>query len=751
MNRPGNRLALFKPRAYLALWLTVFCALFAFTKAPESLNRLFDDLALKHFHRTADPRLLLVAIDDSSLSQLGQWPWPRSLHARLIDRLSQAGVQAVAMDIVLTEASKHAEEDKALAESISKANMPIYWPAIQADRGNLPNLQDGWLMPSATLHIKPGQTVSIGVKVDSDGVLRSLDTRLNGAHPLQPMSWAMAHTLQPNLPAWPTHAWQVPFAGPSGSVATISYADVLNGQVPDSLLQGKLVFVGATAVGLQDLFVTPGGHYMPGVEVHAQATDALLKGLHYRHLPVVWSWVLAAIAVGGLLMLFGASASKQLAIGVLAFVVATLGVVWLGVARAGVFIAPAQAIFAVLMVYPLWSWQRLEWVSRFASEQLAKLHPDMALGNLFRWSTPAQSATQSATDPLSAKLRTIEALQSLIGESEAFFRTILEEHPHPVMIADEHHKLVKLNGLAKQLFALSEGASMPGFLGNQTWTTLIDQGTPQELTIQIQTGQTCIFSAQTFSIATAHNRFTLLLLIDRTDERNLQQQRDDTVRFLSHDLRAPQASILAMIEDAKSQAEGEINQALLDNIATAAQRTLNMAQGFLEAQRAEHSQLELTEVQVNNVVLEAIYQASAKAKSTGVSLTLEENEALYYVQADHELLLRVIQNLLDNAIKYSPSGGQVVARLAVHQSLPSNQVWIEVDDEGPGVHEDQREQIFSRFVQGDPPKDDKGLGLGLHFVKQVAHQLGGEVSCQSGRLGGASFRFSLPCSDTEPL
>lgn len=747
MNRTGNRLALFKPRAYLALWLTVFCALFAFTKAPESLNRLFDDLALTHFHRTADPRLLLIAIDDSSLSQLGRWPWPRNLHARLIDRLSQAGVRAVAMDIVLTEASKHAGEDQALAESISKANMPIYWPAIQADRGNLPNLQDGWLMPSATLNIKPDQTVSIGVKVDSDGVLRSLDTRLNGAHPLQPMSWAMAHTLRAELPAWPTHAWQVPFSGPPGSVATISYADVLNGQVPNNLLQGKLVFVGATAAGLQDLFVTPGGHYMPGVEVHAQATDALLKGLHYRHLPVVWSWVLAAVAVGGLLILFGASASKQLAIGVLAFVVATLVVVWIGVARAGVFIAPAQAIFAVLMVYPLWSWQRLEWVSRFASEQLAKLHPDMALGNLFRWSKP----TRFATDPLSAKLSTIEALQSLIGESEAFFRTILEEHPHPVMIADEQHTLVKLNDLAKQLFALSEGASLPGFLGNQTWSTLIDHGTPQELTIQIQTGQTRIFSAQTFSIATAHNRFTLLLLIDRTDERNLQQQRDDTVRFLSHDLRAPQASILAMIEDAKSQIPGEVNQALLDNIAAAARRTLNMAQGFLEAQRAEHSQLELTEVQVNNVALEAIYQASAKAKSTGVSLELEENEALYYVQADHELLLRMLQNLLDNAIKYSPNSGKVVVRLSAHQNLPSDQVWIEVDDEGPGVAEDQREQIFSRFVQGDSPKGDKGLGLGLHFVQQVAQQLGGQVICQGGRLGGASFRLSLPCSDIERL
>ncbi|WP_288106023.1 CHASE2 and HATPase_c domain-containing protein [Limnobacter sp.] len=749
MNDPEKKPALLRPQIILAAWLILFCVLFSFSKAPETLNRLFDDLALSQFHRKVDPQLLLISIDDNSLSQLGQWPWSRALHAQLIDRLSKSEVKAVALDIVLTEPAKAPTEDKALADAISTARMPVFLPAIQADRANLPGLRNGWLTPSETLKSKPGQWVDIGVHVDPDGILRSLKTPQSDAGAMPSLSWAMAHSALPQISPQPAGVWHIPFAGPGGSVPAVSYVDVLKGQVPKSLLAGKLVFVGATAAGLQDLFITPGGGYMPGVEVHAQATDALLKNLHYRHLSTAWSWVLAVLAVLGLLRLFGHSASRQLALGVLMFILAILGVMWIGVAAKGVFIAPAQALFAVLMVYPLWSWQRLEWVSRFASEQLEKLHPDRALGNLFGWSAPR--SLHAAEDPLSAKLRTIEALHTLIGESETFFRTILEEHPHPVMIADTHHRLVKLNELARQQFALTEGATLPEFLGSDTWNSLLTAHESQELTLQVQSGQSRIFSAQAFSIASGKNQFTLLLLIDRTEERTLQQQRDDTIRFLSHDLRAPQSSILAMIDDARERTSESYNWPLLDKIAAAARRTLSMAQGFLEAQRAEHNTVNLTEVQINNLALEAIYQASANAKRAGVTLTLEENNALYYVQGDHELLARVLQNLLDNAIKYSPAKGRVWVRLSANHELSPGTVAIEVEDEGPGIPATQREQIFKPFVQGDAPKGDKGIGLGLHFVQQVARQLGGNVACLASPMGGALFRLELPCTDVESL
>ena len=327
--------------------------------------------------RPAPDDILIVAIDEPSLAALGRWPWRRTVHAALLDRLAQAGVRAVGLDVILSEAdAEHPRDDVLLAEAM-RAGAPIVLPLIM---GIGPDGAPRPVEPVPVLATAAKALGHIHVELDADGVARSVFLKegtpgrgwdhfalaLLGVAGQAPSDAGLPGQRRATAPSasWQRDHWtQIPYAGPPGHFRRVSYVDVLEGRVPPALLRGKLVLVGATAVGLGDAYPTPLASHdalMPGVELSANVADALRQGLSLRRAKA-WENAAVAVLMTGLLLAGLRRLSPWQGLCLVALVMAaTAWLVWLALRLAGVQLSPLPMLGALALAYPLWSWRRLE-------------------------------------------------------------------------------------------------------------------------------------------------------------------------------------------------------------------------------------------------------------------------------------------------------------------------------------------------------------------------------------------------------
>ncbi|MDR6671883.1 CHASE2 domain-containing protein [Xanthomonas sp. 1678] len=256
-------------------------------------NTLYDTL-VTHWRYTPDSSVVLVMVDDRSLQALGQWPWPRSTHARLLDRLSEAGVKRVALDLVLSEPDQaDPDNDARLAAALRRnGNTVLPVTTSSTDAGEMPQE----LLPVPAIARAAAGLAHTDIEIDADGVSRGIYLRagLGNAH------WpALGVALAGLAPPWPglasdagpaadamPYRWHrddyvgVRYAGPPGSFPQLSYVDVLEGRVPAQALRGRRVIVGVGATGLGQRFLTPMSHesWMNGAEYQANVAAMLLGG-----------------------------------------------------------------------------------------------------------------------------------------------------------------------------------------------------------------------------------------------------------------------------------------------------------------------------------------------------------------------------------------------------------------------------------------------------------------------------------------
>ncbi len=313
----------------------------------------------------ADPNLLVVAIDDASVQQLGQWPWPRSTHARLLDRLTAAGSRRVALDLVLSEADRQdSAQDAELAAAIRR-NGQVVLPVL-ATPSSGPHMAEERL-PIPMIAANASTLGHSDIEVDADGVARGLYLSAGIGSPHWPaLGLALANMRGP-LPGQrdanpaPTSPYQwhrnhyvrVRFAGAPDNVQQVSYADVLNGDIAPALLRDRLVLVGMTASGIAPRLRTPATRerWMSGTEFQANVASMLLAGkaINVPGLP------LQALLSGLLVALCALSLSRRRALAsamvalpltlLASFVLLRVGYVWF---------APAAALACMLAMICAW-------------------------------------------------------------------------------------------------------------------------------------------------------------------------------------------------------------------------------------------------------------------------------------------------------------------------------------------------------------------------------------------------------------
>jgi two-component system phosphate regulon sensor histidine kinase PhoR len=240
----------------------------------------------------------------------------------------------------------------------------------------------------------------------------------------------------------------------------------------------------------------------------------------------------------------------------------------------------------------------------------------------------------------------------------------------------------------------------------------------------------------------------VLVFHDVTELRRLERMRQDFVANVSHELKTPLASIKAYAETLLDWAlhDENVNTRFVKRIEEQADRLNQLILDLLSLARIESGQevFEHKPLALTPVVGSCVESHRGRAESRGLSLGLDlgplDDDIL--IRADEEAVRQILDNLIDNAIKYTPEGGMV----QVACRLEGDAVAIEVADTGIGIPRDDLPRVFERFYRVDKARSRElgGTGLGLSIVKHLVQSIGGQITVASRVGAGSQFTVQLP-------
>ena len=221
--------------------------------------------------------------------------------------------------------------------------------------------------------------------------------------------------------------------------------------------------------------------------------------------------------------------------------------------------------------------------------------------------------------------------------------------------------------------------------------------------------------------------------------RKLEWLRDRLVHMVVHDLRSPLTVVQASFELLRANREPNDARQLAERGTNATRRMTRLVNAMLDMNALETGCLEptLAEVDLGELVRPLVEEIATAAADRTVRF--EEPESPAVVECDSELVSRVVQNMLTNAVEHTDAR---TGRVSVHTAHEDHAVRIEVVDNGPGVAEENREVIFEKFSHGVEHVDSHGLGLAFSKMAVEAH--GGEIGVRPAPGGGSVFWFRLP-------
>jgi len=302
-------------RVCVGLTIAGLTAIASYFDCLGRLDFLIYDWRMAQNVREPSERVVIVAIDEQSLAALGQWAWPRSIHAKLVRRLKDAGARSIAFDIAFVDPDpRNPMDDSLLAQAMSEHGSVVL-PLLSEKLPLSGQIVEA--LPPLPLTVAAATLVHVDTEYDRDGVVRRMFLKAGVATPHWPsLALAVVQLERPDaLAGVPATRGErnrqisplqwvrdemilIPYAGPPGHFPRVSYIDLLDGNFEADRFRDRLVMVGVTAPGLGDRLIVPFGRpnrEMTGVELQANIVDALLRGIFLR--PLGSSWV-AAFACG---------------------------------------------------------------------------------------------------------------------------------------------------------------------------------------------------------------------------------------------------------------------------------------------------------------------------------------------------------------------------------------------------------------------------------------------------------------------
>jgi len=366
--------------------------------------------------------------------------------------------------------------------------------------------------------------------------------------------------------------------------------------------------------------------------------------------------------------------------------------------------------------------------------------------------TQDQAELLSALAGLAASAVENARLFARIRAAETRYESLFEENADPIFITDADGQVVDANQRALQLMGWSKDRlqAFPIASLGEPFARALEQASQ---------GEAVVFQAQlppgvegvTCEVRVKQVRVDGQVLFqwigrDISAEIELQKMQEDMARMIIHDLRNPLGNImnsLELLREVLAEEEPSVPPEELLSIAQRSGRRLHQLIGsILDISRLETGQaiLERRPIALDRLVAEAVEFVRPQANIKLQSLELEIPSDLPRVYVDPDMITRVLVNLLDNAVKFTPLGGAIRLSLVAKEGM----VMVSVSDTGPGIPLDFQSRIFEKFTRVRYEGAPRGTGLGLAFCKLAVEAHGGRIWVESTPGHGATFRFTLP-------
>jgi two-component system phosphate regulon sensor histidine kinase PhoR len=420
------------------------------------------------------------------------------------------------------------------------------------------------------------------------------------------------------------------------------------------------------------------------------------------------------------------------------------------------FLITLLAGIVLSLIFARFFFERVRRLRKF-SQRIARgdFHPEPAEGPRDELSELADSMNQTA-----AHLeREIRLLSSERNRASAILRSMVEG----VAVVDAQERLVFWNRAFSEVLSLqsatNEGSPLIEVVRSSDLLGLIRRALQGEEGLQSDIAMG-IVQPQNFSVTAAPVKAlesdrsgpadkpsgAVVVLHDVTELRRLERVRQDFVANVSHEFKTPLTAIQGFAETLLAGAldDPKNNRRFLEIIREHAARLARVTDDLLKLARIEAGKLELEffPVGLQDLIEGCTETTLLKASRKKISFNVELSAGLPSIRGDASLLHDVLQNLLDNAIQYTPSDGHV----RVEASAGAHEATVTVSDSGIGIPLADQERIFERFYRVDAARSREagGTGLGLSIAKHIVEAHGGRLWVESAVGRGSKFSFSIP-------
>lgn len=822
----------------LAAIFAVIAFILSYTNLLLPLEQLLYDRILRLKPHVTNNEIVIVAMDEKSLQRYGSLPWQRDVHAKLINRLTEADVIAVGYD-VLFDKKNHEQQDTALVNA-AKKNGKIVFPVIIEKMSQTGELIE--LMPYPELIQAANKLGLVHFELGDDNISRSTYLRAGlgeaywrsfAVEVLDVSTSAKYKIPFPMADKKPSHDLTkiekealvyIPFKQNPEHFEHVSFVDLVDGKV-DAInkIKNKVVFVGVTATAVRNADFLPvpvdrSGQIMPGVEINATLFESLENETYIEKFPrLTNALILALIALLYFSLLPRALPKRSIYYG-LSFLILLIFLSWYMLHYWNLWMKVATMLVVLTSGYLLWMWRKMVanmsffkyTVQRLSFEMKHSMKPNQAvdlkskikflteidlldakkvknfnldediddgdissLFNKLKKDSPTRKEAhllrkltlnpEKGTEEKASSYGVIEyrikRLQAAIQQMNflrRFIEQTMDRMNDAIILSDTDGQIFYSNLVAKRYLpqlslntniCITELLAMIKLQDNGSWKKhirkVLQDGINREVTATIDNSLDVKISVSLLDNI-AEKNFLVINMVDISGIKREQRRQLEMIDFISHDLRSPMTSILALISrETRNSNDPEANKVYYE-IEKLTRSSLTLAEQFLMLSRTEANiELAIYPVELLNAIDNAIAIVTPQANNVNIELNFDfmAYEDIW-LRLNQDLLERVITNLLSNAIKYSPENTKVT--VAIENTEQS--ILLKVIDQGDGISTEQMEAIFKPFTRMHKHEmaKVKGIGLGLRFVRAAMLRFGGRVAVESNEGQGSTFILDFP-------
>jgi len=728
----GRRLRSVAPHFVGLLLAATVAMLGALTPIEHGLM----DLRFEWTGRPASGKVVIVEIDHKSLQELSVWPWPRSYHADVVDRLVAAGAQTIAFDVDFS-AQSTAPADADLAAAIARARPRVILPVFKQYAAPGRNLEDVRFTGPLPALAQQAQLASVNLQPGADGLIRLYGLSESWENRDFPaMAAALAEAAPPRA-----SAFYLDYGIAIDSVPHYSYVDVLRGRVDPSAFAGKQVIIGATAVELGDHFAVPLYRTWPGVALQALAYESIAQDRMLLRSSPVLTWLVAvflavfvgprfarwrrpigfAVVLGGILVMGGVSTLVQ--------------------ARMPLSLDTAAWMMVVTLSYIMTLLLDFDSLAkRMFRKGMALMQRNAMMRSLLEDSfdgiiIAGDDGRIELVNPAAATLLGSGVADIVGRDAQSLFE--------PVDRQPDDRSGRGQPALQNARLRRHDGTSVPIEL--VVCRSLVRQGRHRFE----RRGDVRAVTIYTFRDIAERQRAEAAQRAALEAAVAANRAKTEFIANMGHELRTPLNAIIGFSEIIRDQMFGAVGHdhyiAYAADIHESGTRLLGTINGVLDMARIEGGryQLEESEVDLREIVDVAMGVVADAAREKTLSIEQRVDSNLPPLRADARALRQVLTSLLSNAVKFTNAGGTVAVDGTVDAA---GQCLLSVSDTGIGISEDQLGGVIRPFHQADSSLARKyeGSGLGLSLASGLMSLHGGSLVIASRPGAGTVVTLRFP-------